>query len=167
MVIALKNIVLCGFMGSGKSSVGIELATCLDYKFIDMDDYIEAREKMNIPAIFEMFGEEHFRKREHEAVLEIAGMSGLVVASGGGALTRPENTRAFQKNGKIVFLNVSFNECYSRIEKTDRPLVKKNSREQLERIYNERADIYRRAADIEINTTGTPSEIAEAIVNQL
>lgn len=163
----MKNIILCGFMGSGKSSVGIVLASRLGHKFIDMDDYIEAREKMKIPAIFETFGEEHFRKLEHEAVLEIAEMSGLVVASGGGTLTRPKNTAALKKNGEIVFLNASFTDCYSRIEKTDRPLVKKNTREQLERLYDERAAIYRSASDIEINATGTLAETAEVVAARL
>lgn len=163
----MKNIILCGFMGSGKSSVGKALASLLNRRFIDMDDYIENREKMSIPDIFETFGEDYFRKSEHETVLELAGMSGLVVASGGGALTRPENAEAFQDSGKIIFLNVSFEDCYTRIEKSDRPLVKKNTREQLERLYNERVAIYRRASDIEIDDAGTPTEIAETIVLKL
>lgn len=163
----MKNIILCGFMGSGKSTVGKALASRLNREFIDMDDYIESRENMKIPAIFEKSGEEYFRKLEHEAVLELAGISGLVVASGGGALTKPENVQAFQKNCVIVYLNAGFDVCYSRIASSDRPLVIKNSREQLERLYNERAAVYSRAASIEVEASGDPEKIAEAIVNQL
>lgn len=163
----MKNIIFCGFMGSGKTSVGMELASLLNRNFIDMDDYIEKREGKAIPAIFEAFGEEGFREREHAAVLELAGMDGLVIASGGGALTRNENVEALRKSGVVVFLNAGFEACYDRIADSDRPLVRKNSRERLESLYNERKNLYRLAADFENECAGNLADIAETVARQL
>lgn len=159
----MKNIILCGFMGCGKSTVGTALAKLLSRDFIDMDSFIEARENMKIPEIFEKNGEEYFRSSEYNAIVALSGMQNLVIASGGGALQRRENVDAMRQNGDIVFLNASFDVCYSRIKDSDRPLVKKLSREELERIYNERAPVYREAASITADCTDNPDETAKII----
>ena len=81
-----KNIILCGFMGGGKTTVGRRLAQKAHMEFIDMDDYIEQREGRTITDIFAQDGEETFRRMETDAARELAGRRGLVIAAGGGTL---------------------------------------------------------------------------------
>ena len=80
------NIILCGFMGSGKSTVGLLLAKKLGMSFIDLDTYIEKKERMTVSKIFEKYGEPYFRKVEKESAKELAEKNGLVIAAGGGTL---------------------------------------------------------------------------------
>ena len=83
----MDNIVLCGFMGCGKTTVGRNLARKSGRKFVDMDSYIEEKAGMKVSEIFEKYGENRFRDMEHEACLELADTKGLVIASGGGAFS--------------------------------------------------------------------------------
>ena len=85
------NIILCGFMGSGKSTVGLLLAKKLGMSFIDLDTYIEKKEGMTVSKIFEKYGEPYFRKVEKESAKELAEKNGLVIAAGGGTLVDKEN----------------------------------------------------------------------------
>lgn len=162
-----RNIILCGFMGCGKSTVGKELAQKLGRQFIDMDEYIEMREGMKIADIFRLSGEDDFREREHAAVLELAQMQGTVIAAGGGALAFRRNAEPLRKSGEIVYLSLAFNICYSRIAQTDRPLVRSNSREHLEQIFNKRESLYRTVATFEIDASGTPEDVVERIMTAL
>ena len=99
------NIVLCGFMGCGKSTVGKKLSQMTQMEFVDMDGYIEKRAGMKIPDIFEKHGEDFFRDLEHEAAVELSQRGGYVVATGGGALTFQRNVDAFKEGGVIVLLD--------------------------------------------------------------
>ena len=99
-----KNIILCGFMGSGKTTVGRRLAQKAHMEFIDMDDYIEQREGRTITDIFAQDGEETFRRMETEAARELASRRGLVIAAGGGTLLRAQNVKIFRKSGVTVLL---------------------------------------------------------------
>lgn len=162
-----NNIILCGFMGCGKSTVGKELARLLETDFIDMDEYIEKHEGMPIPEIFERYGEQDFRTREHRAVTELAGMQKTVIAAGGGALTFERNIAPLKASGRIIFLDVCFDECYSRIAETERPLVESKTRGELEALYNERRPKYLNAADLSILATGDSTEIAEESIKRL
>ena len=102
----MDNIVLCGFMGCGKTTVGRNLARKSGRKFVDMDSYIEEKAGMKVSEIFEKYGENRFRDMEHEACLELADTKGLVIASGGGAFTFQRNIDAFRGKDKIVLLDV-------------------------------------------------------------
>ncbi|HCC00741.1 MAG TPA: shikimate kinase, partial [Ruminococcaceae bacterium] len=121
----MKNIVLCGFMGSGKSSVGTALALLSKMRFIDMDRYIEKQEKQTISAIFQKYGEDHFRDLESRCAAKLSTQSNQIIATGGGAVLRPQNIRSFRSNGIIVFLNIPFPMVRKRLrgDKT-RPLLK-------------------------------------------
>lgn len=103
----MRNIILCGFMGCGKSTVGRVLAQMTGRTLVDTDTYIEAQAGMTVSAIFARFGEADFRRREREACAALAGESDLVIAAGGGALTFSENVRALSATGDIVLLEVS------------------------------------------------------------
>ncbi len=103
----MKNIVLVGFMGTGKTSVGLSLAERLDLTFLDMDDIIVEREGRSIPEIFDKDGEEYFRALERAIVRELAGKDGLVVATGGGVVLNRDNVDDFERTGLLVCLSAS------------------------------------------------------------
>ena len=109
----MNNIILCGFMGCGKSTVGKNIARKSGRRFIDMDAYIEEEAGMTVSEIFAREGEEGFRDREHQACLELAQKSNAVIAAGGGALTRrgrfcsvPTRTRRCQSSITAVFRSI-------------------------------------------------------------
>lgn len=160
------TIFLCGFMGCGKSTVGEKLARKLNCNFIDMDDYIEQKANMKIPEIFEKFGEPHFRDLETQAVRDLAGYSG-VISCGGGAMLRDVNAEIARQNGYVILLDVPFRTCYFRIADTDRPIVRKNTRQQLEELYNQRDVIYRKHATHIIDASHSPTAAVSEILNIL
>lgn len=137
------TIYLCGFMGCGKSTVGMQLAKKLDCPFVDMDAYIEETAGMKIPEIFEKHGEPHFRDLETQAIRDLAGRDG-VIACGGGAMLREVNADIAAEHGSVVYLDVPFATCYDRIADSDRPIVRRSTREELEDLYNTRNPIYRK-----------------------
>ena len=96
------NIILCGFMGSGKTVVGSELAKIMGRRFVDTDELIEEEQGVAIKAIFAMYGEEHFRDLEYECCKNVSRLKNCVVSTGGGALTFERNVEALKESGKIV-----------------------------------------------------------------
>lgn len=103
----MTNLVLCGFMGTGKTAVGRELARLLGRPFVDLDEVIEAAAGCTVAEIFGREGEEGFRRRERAAVADLAATAGLVVATGGGVLMDPENRRALAAGGRLVLLTAT------------------------------------------------------------
>lgn len=156
------SVYLCGFMGCGKSHVGRMLAKRLEMKFIDLDRYIVNAEKMTIPEIFEKYGEPHFRELEAKYIRELS--NGCVVATGGGALINDETAKYARESGVTVYINTSFEECYRRIEgDTNRPLVMKNTKEQLNELYEKRSAIYRKNSMFMVNGNAHDKVITEEI----
>jgi shikimate kinase len=102
-----ENIYLVGLMGAGKTTIGRSLAKRLEMRFLDTDKEIESRTGVSIPTIFEIEGEEGFRKRESQVIQETAAKSGRVVATGGGSVLREENRIAMRQSGFVVYLNVT------------------------------------------------------------
>lgn len=162
------TIFLCGFMGCGKSTVGSLLSKKLGCGFCDTDELVVKNQGMTIPEIFAQKGEPYFRKVEAETVKSLCGKN-TVVACGGGAMLNSDTAEAVRKNGGvIVYLDVTFEECYSRISgDTNRPIVMNNTKEQLEEIYNNRRDIYINNSNRIIEAYGSPAEIAETIADIL
>ena len=162
-----KNIFLTGFMGSGKTSVGILLADLLKVDFFDTDGLIIRDQKMSVNEIFKRYGEEFFRNRETEA-LRILGNKPpgtCVVSTGGGAVLREENIAAMRKNGLVVYLDVSAEEAYRRIKyKKNRPLLRvADPCKVIRELLQERRPFYRQA-DLEVDSSGkTVEEIAQEI----
>lgn len=158
------NIILCGFMGSGKTVVGTELSKIMGRKFVDTDELIEQQQGIAIKAIFAAHGEEYFRELEFECCKQIAQMKNCVVSTGGGALTFQRNVDAIKDSGKVVFLDADFDVICDRIGNTNtRPLFQ--DREKARALYDERKSKYLAAADIVIDgnmsARKTAMEIAE------
>ena len=144
------NIILCGFMGSGKTVVGTELAKITGRKFIDTDEMIEQKQGVAIKAIFATRGEDYFRELEWEACKEIANLKDCVVSTGGGAMTFQRNVDAVKGSGKIVFLDADFDVICQRIgNSTTRPLFQ--DKEKAKALYDERKSKYLACADIVID----------------
>ena len=146
----MNNIILCGFMGAGKTAVGKALAKVMNYNFIDTDELIEKEQKITIKEIFEKNGEQYFRDLEHEVCKKIADMEKTIVSTGGGVMTYQRNCDAIKKGGKVIFLDASFYVICERIGEDDtRPLFKDKAK--AENLYNERKEKYKAASDIVIN----------------
>lgn len=144
------NIILCGFMGSGKTTVGQELAKIMGRKFIDTDELIEREQGVAIKAIFTVHGEDYFRDLEYACCKNISDMKNCVVSTGGGALTFQRNVDALKQGGKIVFLDADFDVICQRIGNSKtRPLFQ--DREKARQLYDERKLKYLSAADYVID----------------
>lgn len=146
----MENIILCGFMGSGKTVVGKEIAKIMGRKFIDTDELIEKEQGIAIKAIFAARGEEYFRELEYEVCKKIAEYKNCVISTGGGAMTFQRNVETIKKGGKVVFLDASFPVICERIgDNSTRPLF--CDIEKAEQLYNERKSKYLSAADFVID----------------
>ena len=129
----MKNVILFGFMGTGKTVAGKEVASRLGMKFVDMDDVIEAKEGSTISEIFAWKGEAHFRKVESEVARELSEREGLVIATGGGVVLKAPNVDALQSSGTGICLMASQEEILERVKgQSHRPLLMTG--EPLERI---------------------------------
>ncbi len=162
----MTNIVITGFMGTGKSKVGLEVAHRLGREFVDMDTLIEERVGMTIPEIFAQRGEGFFRQQERELCQELAQRRGLVIATGGGALIPEENRRVLGTSGLLVCLSCAVEEILQRLAQAeDRPLLDvTDRRERIETLLAERREAYSRIPH-QIDTTGlTVEEVAERVI---
>lgn len=160
----MTNIVLCGFMGSGKTVVGKELAKIMGCRFVDTDELIEQEQGVAIKAIFATHGEDYFRDLEHEMCKKVANMNGCVVSTGGGAMTFQRNVDAIKQGSKVVFLDASFDVICDRIgDSTTRPLFQ--DKEKARQLYNERKDKYLSASDYVIDGDMSARKTALEIAN--
>ena len=152
------NIFLVGLMGAGKTTVGKLLAKSLDKSFYDSDHEIERRTGVNIPLIFELEGEVGFRKREAQAIAELANLHGIVLATGGGAVLLPENRQVLSSHGTVIYLRASVEElCHRTRGDRNRPLLQTDDpRERLQALYTQRDPLYNEIADLVIDTGGQP-----------
>ena len=164
------NIVLIGFMGSGKSTISEYLHTLFDMEIIEMDQMIAQREGMSISDIFETRGEEYFRNLETSLLIEMQERSNVVISCGGGAALRSENVEAMKKNGRVVLLTASPEVIFERVKDNDeRPLLegRKGVRE-IAGLMEGRRERYEAAADIVVNTDHkTVLQVCEELVQRL
>ncbi len=165
-----QNIFLVGLMGAGKTTVGRLLAKRLGMRFVDSDHEIEARTGATISWIFEIEGEESFRRREVETIRDLTGRSGVVLATGGGAVIHPENRKHLKARGTVIYLRASVNNILQRtMHDKSRPLLQtENRKEKLEELARQRDPLYREVADIIVDT-GRPNvhAMVQSIMAQL
>lgn len=152
----LRNIVLIGFMGCGKSSVGRRIASQTGRRFVDTDEAVSAREGRSISRIFAERGEAHFRELETAALKEFAGTTGIVLATGGGIILREENREALRRIGPVVWLDADPNILFERVSRNKkRPLLHTDDpRATFEALLAARRPIYEATADFRIDSTG-------------
>lgn len=165
----MNNIVLCGFMGCGKSSIGRILSGKLDREFVDIDRYIEEKAGMTVAQIFEAYGEEGFRKMEREACSELSRRDNIIIAAGGGTLTFEENVRELRKGGRIIFIDVCCEILCDRLKNdTRRPLLQvENRNEVIRNLLEKRLPLYRKAASIYVSGNTNSYRVAETIIRIL
>jgi len=151
----MKNIVLVGFMGTGKTAVGKQLAKKLDMRYVNTDNLIEAREDMPINEIFAKKGEPHFRKIEKEVVKDVAAAGGQVIATGGGVVLDNENMDNLKNNGVIICLNATPEDILKRTRSyADRPLLNvPDPLAKIKELLSAREPYYKKA-DHQIDTSG-------------
>lgn len=167
----MNNIILIGYMGSGKSTVGRALAICRKWPLIDTDIYIEEKQGKEISRIFAEEGEAYFRNLETETLEELLKRDGnYIISVGGGLPMRKENRELLKKLGKVIFLRVSVDTVLKRLEKDqNRPLLQVEDRKQkITEMLAVRNPVYEEAADYLIETDQLGyEEIAVKIQNML
>ena len=164
-----KSVVLCGFMGCGKSTVGKRLATVTGREFVDMDTYIEQTAGICVSEIFARHGEAYFRALETQACKELALRDGLVIAAGGGALISPENARILRARCTVVYLDVTPETVLSRLEgDTMRPLLQGEGKEaRVRELMSVRRPLYEAAAHVAVAADGDFETVAARVATLL
>lgn len=164
------NIMLIGFMGSGKSTIAKYLSHILEMQDLETDEFIVKREDMTINEIFQRKGEEYFRRCENNALRELETRQGIIISCGGGMPMKDENVKLMKKNGKIVLLTASPETIYERVKySNERPLLNGNMNvEYIKDLMEKRKDRYESIADIVVDTNNKPIHvIAEEVVSKL
>lgn len=165
----MKNVVLTGFMGTGKTEVGKILSQRLGFLFVDVDTEIEKEEGMKITEIFKKYGEPRFREIEADVIKRISDKEGLVISTGGGAVLRKENMDNLRRKGIIVCLTASAETILKRTSNSDdRPLLQvEDPLKRIKELLEFRKPYYEKA-DIMIDTEGrSPIEVAEEIIQKM
>jgi 3-dehydroquinate synthase len=165
----MRNVILTGFMGTGKTTVGRILEKKLNMKLVDTDDVIEERSAIKIADIFENMGEARFRALESKAIKDVAKGNNQIIATGGGAIVDEDNLRLLKKAGKVICLQAGTDTIIDRIcEDNKRPLLKgKDLKIEIEKLMQSRLKYYNKA-DLILNTDGKePKEVADEIIDYL
>src|SRR5437763_13010139 len=162
------KIYLVGFMGAGKTTVGRELSARIGAPFFDLDELIEAAEKVSIKDVFAQHGEPYFRTRERDVLRSTRHLDSAVVATGGGTFTFDENIQFIQTEGLSVYLSAPYSLLRSRIgeKAAERPLFRDDV--AAHELYNTRLRFYKMSDIVlDIRDDETPMEIVERIVHEL
>ena len=149
-----SNIFLVGFMGSGKSTVGQQLAAGLGKEFFDCDRVLEERTGVDIPYIFDLEGETGFRRREAAVLRELAAKRGIVLSTGGGVVGDPDNRRALATNGFVIYLHAPAELLHQRTSRDrNRPMLYADDpRTRIDELLTARDPLYREVADLVVET---------------
>jgi shikimate kinase len=169
-IAGLRNVFLIGLMGAGKTTVGKHLARLLKFDFVDTDREIEARTGASIPMIFEIEGEDGFRRRESAVIAELVKRQGIVLATGGGVVLSPVNREQLRANGTVTYLRAELDTLVNRTRhSTHRPLLNSGDpRARLAALLDARHPLYMQTANIVVDTGhGSAQTVAHAIVAQL
>lgn len=159
----MRNLILTGFMGTGKTTVGRLLAQRLGVPFLDTDRHVEERAGLSIPEIFARHGEEYFRSLEHDVLRCAVAGGGTVIATGGGALTRPENRALIDDRQRVICLTAAAEALQTRVSSQDRPLLRGEAG-RLAQLLEERAPVYDVYPQVE-TTDLSPEEVAMRVLD--
>ncbi|NYT62979.1 shikimate kinase [Alcaligenaceae bacterium] len=153
-----QPLFLVGMMGAGKTTIGRSLARILNREFVDLDHELEARCGVRVSLIFDIEGEEGFRKRETTALEECSRRPGIVLATGGGAILAPENRNYLKKRGVVVYLRASADELFRRVARDrNRPLLQTaDPKARLRSLLEEREPLYEEVAGLTFDTGAMP-----------
>ena len=154
-IVKVRNIFLIGPMGAGKSTIGRTLAKELKLEFYDSDEVIEERTGADISWIYDVEGEEGFRRREQKVIEELTQKSNIVLATGGGVIMTPENRNALAGRGTVIDLKTSLQQQYERTKRDSptRPMLQTPDLEgRLEMLRDEREPLYEDLADVSFDT---------------
>jgi shikimate kinase len=168
-----KNIVLIGFMGSGKTTIGRNLSQALDMEFIDMDHQIEKQEDKTIRELFQLDGESGFRRLETEFLKTRMGDKNIILSTGGGVILKEENRDLLSRLGIVVLLHADIEHIIKNIRddeaRKNRPLLQeKDYIGKIKSLYQEREELYLNAADLIVRTSGRKVvELAEEIISKV
>lgn len=166
----MRNLILVGPMGAGKSTIGRLLAKELHLPFKDSDKEIEVRTGADIPWIFDVEGEGGFREREQAVLADLCREDGLVLATGGGAVLRAENRAALHAGGRVIYLHTSVEQQLERTARDrNRPLLRTaNPGQVLRELLATRDPLYREIADVVIETDQRPPRmVVQEILSRL
>lgn len=154
-----ENIVIIGMPGCGKSTIGELISKDLNYKFYDMDDYIVKISGKTIKELFDV-SEEYFREWETKACKELSKLTNAIIASGGGVVKKAENIDILRKSCTILFIDRPVEEIIKDIEVGTRPLLKDGAH-KVYNLYNERYELYKKAADKIVENKGTLENVVK------
>jgi len=167
----MNNIILIGFMGSGKTTIGMRLAQKYQWTFLDTDQLVEKKENMKISSIFQKHGEAYFRDLETMCLKELDnGVENQIISVGGGLPLRKENRELIKRIGKVIYLQAKSETIYARLKNnTDRPLLQgDNPEEKIKTMLLDREKFYLEAANIIIDVDNQNyEEVANAIEEKL
>ncbi len=157
-------ITLCGYMGAGKTSVARHIAKLTKYEYIDLDIRIEEAEGMSTRQIFRQSGEGYFRQLEREHLEVLSNINNNVIISlGGGSVVDCDNRREILKSSTLVYIEVPFDVCYSRVAKSDRPIIASKSIDELKVHYKSRLACYKES-HYTVDGTKSIVKVAEDII---
>ena len=165
-----KNVVLIGFMGCGKTTIGKELAKNLNFSFIDTDCIIQKAENKSIEKIFDIFGEEYFRKLEKKVCYKVSNFKNCVISTGGGIVKCEENIINLKKTGLIIYLKATPEKIYENLKYDNkRPLLKNKDKFKIIcDLLQQRDYLYEKYADIIFNINDkSPFILAKEIKNNI
>ncbi len=162
------NLFLCGFMGSGKTTVGEVLAKKLAVNFLDTDKVIEATWGLSVKNIFRNYGEGYFRIQETKVIKQLCSRFQGVISLGGGSLDFCENVRMIEHSGRIIFLDINFETAMVRLKNdTTRPILMDKTKIELQGLYERRRNVYLNHADVIIDANAAPLEVCNKIVQHI
>lgn len=159
----MKNIVLIGMMGCGKTTISQLLSQKLQRPCIDIDEYLVSKYQMTIPEMFDI-SEDYFRERETECCYDIGNHDGYVISTGGGVIKRKENIEALHRNGIIIYLDRPVENIYQDVDISSRPLLK-DGPQKLYELFKERHQSYLDACDYHIINDSSLDDVIQKIIS--